>query len=148
MTATPQHHVWRSNGAMPIPDHFLVQISLCGDFLPWLHVHARIDEEWSRTRSLFITAVTCGRDLCMQVAMQTDTYINTTRCVGIAATPTHACVIIQILLWVAFLLFREAHVSAREVCCLEAFLSRCWDTTASSLIHITSSFLIILQFVF
>jgi hypothetical protein len=119
-------------------------------------VHARIDEEWSCTRASFIKAVTCGRDMCMQVLMQTDPYINTTRCVGIAAAPTHLCVITQrptdlgvitqrptdLAVAGISLLFRETHVSAWEVGYLEAFLSRRWDTTASSLINITSSFLI------
>jgi len=138
---------------MPIPDHCLVQIFHCRDFLPWLPFHARIDEEWSRTRALFIKAVTCGRDLCMQVAMQTDPYINTTRCVGIAAAPTYLCIITQrptglAVASISLLFFREAHVSAWEVGCLEAFVSRRWDTTVSSLIHFTLSFLIILSLVF
>ena len=71
----------------PTTDWF-IYISLCGNFLPWLPVHAQRDVEWSRTRISFIKAVTCGRDQCMQVAMQTDPYINTARCVGIAASPT------------------------------------------------------------
>jgi hypothetical protein len=91
----------------------LVQTSLCGDFLPWLPVHAQIDEQWSRTRISFIKAVTCDSDLCMQVAMQTDPYINTARCVGIAA-PTHLCVITQLPTDLAVasqaLLFQEALV--------------------------------------
>jgi hypothetical protein len=73
---------------MHISNHSLVQISLCGDFLPWLPVHAQIDEECARTHTSWIKAVTCRRDLCMQVAMQTDTCIYTARCAGISAQPT------------------------------------------------------------
>jgi hypothetical protein len=115
-----------------------------------LNVHARIDEEWSRTRTSFIKAVTCGRDLCVQVAMQTDPYINTARCVGIAAAPTRFCVVPQRPTNLAMpsisRLLREAHVPAWEVGYLEAFLSCRWDTTTSSQIHITSAFLIIMSF--